>query len=289
MLALGKLLPISQIVALCLFSGSTVAGKEKPSYLALGDSISFGLNPTLLPTMPGQPLPTPSQFIGYPEVIGSVDSRFNPEVNASCPGETSSSFLYGPPDNGCNGQGPTGQGPFKPVIGLHTDYSGTQVAFAVSELARNKNIKLVTLSIGANDALVALAGCAIAGGDVPACIADQLPIALNAYGRNLAQILAAIRSNYSGTLILVNSYAPTAELNAVALGLNQVTTAVGQQFGARVADAYTAFQIASALSGGDPCKAGLLIPLGPGTCDLHPSLIGQKVLAAAVEVAVAKH
>ena len=276
------------VVGFGLQTPALPATGKTSTYLALGDSISFGLDPKLIPTLPGQPLPDPSQFTGYPEVIASIDARFDHEVNSSCPGETSSSFISGPPDNGCSGVGPTGQGPFKPTIGLHTKYSGTQLDFAVSQLAGNKSIKLVTLSIGANDALVALANCTIAGGDVPACIATQLPITLDAYGRNLAYILTAIRSKYSGVLILVGNYSPSSNFDSVALGLNAVMSQVGTLFGAKLADGFTAFQLASALKGGDPCKAGLLIPLGSGTCDVHPSRIGQDVLAAAVEVAIAK-
>src|SRR5690242_2260760 len=71
------------------------------TYLALGDSVSFGMDPNLLPTATGQPLPKPSRFVGYPEVIGGVDLRFHTLINASCPGETSGSFISGTaPDNG---------------------------------------------------------------------------------------------------------------------------------------------------------------------------------------------
>ena len=36
---------------------------------------------------------------------------------------------------------------------------------------------------------------------------------------------------------------------------------------------------------GDPRAAGLLVRLSPSSCDIHPSLAGQSLLAAAVEVA----
>ena len=72
-----------------------------------------------------------------------------------------------------------------------------------------------------------------------------------------------------------------------------MTAAVGAAFGAKIADAFTAFQIASAFHGGDPCAAGLLIRLpspGPnGICDVHPTLAGQDVIAAAVLVAINSH
>jgi hypothetical protein len=57
---------------------------------------------------------------------------------------------------------------------------------------------------------------------------------------------------------------------------------VGAAFGAKMADGFTAFQVVSAPFGGDPCKAGLLTRLTPTTCDVHPTRLGQSVLAAAV-------
>jgi hypothetical protein len=58
----------------------------------------------------------------------------------------------------------------------------------------------------------------------------------------------------------------------------------------KIADAFTAFQLASAAFNHDACQAGLLIPfpLSPYTvtpCDIHPSPIGRDLLAATVELA----
>jgi len=41
-----------------------------------------------------------------------------------------------------------------------------------------------------------------------------------------------------------------------------------------------------ARAGGDTCAAGLRIKLPSGGCDLHPTALGQQVLATAVEAAV---
>jgi lysophospholipase L1-like esterase len=280
---------LGSTLALGLVLHPAFAASHSYTYLALGDSISFGLDPTLLPTMAGQPVPPPTKFVGYPEVIASVDSRFNRELNGSCPGETSGSFIdTNEPDNGCNHTGPTGQGPYRPDGKLHAKYEGAQLDFALSQLSANKGIELVTLSIGANDALIAVANCAIAGGDVPTCVGTQLPIALGNYAQNLTTILAKIRVDYKGTIVLVNSYSPSPDLNPVAGALNDVTAQVGSVFGAKIADGFAAFQFASAYTGGDVCKAGLLIKKTDGSCDQHPSRLGQDVLAAAVEIALAK-
>ena len=146
-------LALAMLVAPPLFGGND----KNFTYLALGDSIAFGYNPTLFPpykTVP--PLPTPNQFIGYPERVEEYERLLHSEqeVNAACPGETSGSFLtLGAPDNGCQG--------FKAAVGLHTAYPGiAQATFAVSELASNKHINLVTLSIGGNDLLLLEYYCA---------------------------------------------------------------------------------------------------------------------------------
>jgi lysophospholipase L1-like esterase len=255
------------------------------TYLALGDSIPFGFNPTLF--SPLAPPPRPSQFTGYPEIVAGTP-RWKKFVNAACPGETSASFIaVGAPDNGCNGPGPQGQPPFKPSIGLRANYTGSQLAFAVSQLRANKSINLLTLSIGGNDLSLLEARCGgpAAPGFAP-CVAAGLPGVLQSYGANLAAILNTIRvqAGYKGKLVLVTYYAPDASpLTAAAVSaLNQTMTQIGSGFGARVANGFGAFQLGSALTGGDPCAAGLLIRLSATACDIHPSPKGRNLLAAAV-------
>ena len=123
------------------------------------------------------------------------------------------------------------------------------------------------------------------------CVATGLPKALTEYADNLAAILTRLRTYYSGTLVLVNNYVPNANptfIAAIRL-LNTITADVGAKFGVRIADAFTAFQIASVLTPstsapylGDPCAAGLLIRLSADRCDVHPSQKGRDLLAAVV-------
>jgi lysophospholipase L1-like esterase len=254
--------------------------------LALGDSIAYGLDIRLLMN---PPLPQPSAFVGYPEIVAKASPLgTKQELNASCPGETSTSFITAGPDYGCHSNGPDGEPPFKTWIGLHTDYSGAQLDFAVAELSSNKNVKLVTLGIGSNDALVLLRNCQGAA-DPNLCFSNGFPAVLQTYRANLAMILSAIRvqGGYSGKIVLVATYSPSAALIPVAVGLNTVTYSVGKQFHASYADAFTAFQIAALPYGGDVCKAGLLIPLPNNTCDIHPSPKGRDILAAVVLVTTA--
>jgi hypothetical protein len=89
-------------VGLIVFTvfGSPSFAASGYTYLALGDSVPFGMNVTLLPPY-SQQTPTRADFIGYPEVAAAA-MRVS-LLNASCPGETSGSFLdVQAPDYGCN-------------------------------------------------------------------------------------------------------------------------------------------------------------------------------------------
>ena len=275
-----------------LFSASTecllASNDSNYKYLALGDSIAFGLDPTLLITNPAA---APDQFTGYPEIVAQVEHLLQnkEEVNAACPGETSASFMdVGEPDNGCNGRGPQGQPPFKITPGLHTNYSGSQLDFAVSQLTSNTQINLVTLGIGGNDLLQVEAQCAAQPiPSFPDCVKEILPVTLQSYAKNLTSILAVLRANYRGTLVLVETYSPSNNplfIEAVA-ALNSVMMEVGRNFGVKFAHAFAAFQLLSALQDGDPCTAGLLIRLTATDCDIDPSPSGRDLLAATVILA----
>ena len=261
------------------------------TYLALGDSVPFGMNVNLVPPL-STVKPTPSEFIGYPETVANLDRLIglNTLINAACPGETSGSFLdITVPDNGCNSPHVAPDVPaFKPTYGLHVSYAEAQMAFAVEQLKSNKQIKLVTLSIGANDILLALPDLEKCGSDV-SCQQCVLGKVLGAYAVNLGTILTRIRAQYSGLIILVTYYSPQPALDSVTQALNTTMVQVGSSFpGVRFADGYDAFHIADAPFKDDACQAGLLIKLPPsaGTpCDIHPSALGRVLLAATVEFA----
>jgi lysophospholipase L1-like esterase len=301
-----KLLTITIPLTLLLVSPAFSGNDTNYTYLALGDSVPYGMNVGLLPPYSSQ-LPTAAQFIGYPEAVAQAEhlAQSKKEVNLSCPGESSGSFLnVAVLDNGCNFPhvipGVGSIPPFKAEngypsngIGLHTNYTNAQMDYAVAQLQANKHINLVTLSIGANDVLLLLNQC---GTDV-ACVNSGLPGVLGQYAANLGQILTGLRTVYQGQLILMTYYSPQPALNTITQALNntmlQVVTALKAQPGfapIAIADGYDAFQIASIPFGGDPCAAGLLVKLPaimgmPATCDIHPSQYGRDILAGTVELA----
>ncbi|MBL8215802.1 MAG: SGNH/GDSL hydrolase family protein [Bryobacterales bacterium] len=281
---------ISRVFA--VFFLTSVMWADSPhvdTHLALGDSITFGLDPLLLIT-PG-PLPSPDAFTGYPEIIArQLRLNRHKSLNAGCPGETSGSFLnVAAPDNGCNSPhvepGFTFP-PFKPTVGLHVAYTGSQIAYALETLKTNKKVDLITLSIGANDLLLVAQTCATAP-DFALCAQQQLAaVVLPNYAQNLAHILTALRvqGKYKGKLVLLTLFAPDNQpvTQQAVQALNMVMRVVATPFGATFADGYGAFQQAAAPFNGDPCAAGLLGRNPDNTCGQHPSLRGQQVLANAI-------
>jgi lysophospholipase L1-like esterase len=255
--------------AALLFGGGSQAAPGH-SYLALGDSVTFGFI-----TQAGFEYGNPENFVGFPDYGGDV-LRLQ-TVNASCPGETTASFLSATGvDNGCRG--------FRSQAPLHVAYTGTQLDYATTFLTEHPNTSLVTIQLGANDAFVLQRQCS---GD-PTCIAAGLPAVLATISANMDTILRDLRATgFHGILMVVNYYSldyGDAAGTALTRALNAAVTAHADADGAVVADAFTAFQ-AAAGAAGHTCQAGLLnaSPQNQFTCDVHPSQSGQKLLAQVVE------
>ncbi len=263
-------------LALALTGASAIAwaGSDdgRGKMLALGDSVVFGYI-----TQDGFAYVNPDNFLAYPELAGNA---LRLEVsNPSCPGETTAGFIsLSGADNGCR--------PFRANFPLHEAYSRTQLEFATAYLGANKRTRLVTLSLGANDGFLLIAACR---GD-SACIQAGLPAALGAVFTNLNTALSNLRATgFKGVLMVVNYFSldySDAAQTGLTIALNNALAAAAGANGAVVADAFTAFQNAATVAGGKTCKAGLLNgsnpQTSPFTCDVHPSLTGQRLLAKTV-------
>jgi len=262
-----------------LASASPPDAGNRGSLLALGDSIVFGYI-----TQDGPAYLNPGNFLDYPTFVG-LELQLG-TVNAACPGETTTSFISGTlPDNGCQA--------YRDNFPLHTAYSHSQLEFATNFLANNKKTRLVTVSVGANDGLLLERGCL---GD-PVCIQQGLPAVVATVSANLNTILGSLRATgFEGVLMVVNyyslDYTDPAGTGLISV-LNQTLAASAAAHHAVVADVFTAFQAAAnrlpAPLAGKTCLTGLLNgnPSDPtqSTCDEHPSLTGQQMLADAVEAA----
>jgi len=142
---------------------------------------------------------------------------------------------------------------------------------------------LVSLMIGANNAVAMRV-------NLPGRLPQQPRAApCSPLSSHVKKILSAIRTraHYTGQLAIVNyyslDYADAAGTGLTQL-LNQAIVSHAHADGAIVADAFSAFQHASASAAGHTCAAGLLnaSPQNQFLCDVHPSQSGQELLAQAV-------
>jgi len=265
------------LFALGSASAANPVGGSSP-YLALGDSIAFAFI-----DQAGYEYYYPINFVGYVDWT-SLASGLNP-ANASCPGETSGSFLSSTaPDNGCR--------LYRSLFPLHVVYGSvrsTQLGFATGFLLNHANTQLVTIAIGVNDLLLLEQQC----NNDPTCIEQGAPQVFATAGANMQKILAALRgTGYAGAIVVVNYYSldySNQFETALIVGLNQAITAPAPAYGAVVADVFSAFEGAASnqFAGGNTCIAGLLNPSNPQTsppsCDIHPSQFGHKLMAQVIE------
>jgi lysophospholipase L1-like esterase len=250
---------------------SGAGGSAAGTYLALGDSIGFGYRPRESDATYADA----ANFTGYPELIGEdLGLRV---LNATCPGETTASFLdVTAPSNGCEG-GPASGGGYRTSHPLHVEYDSadqSQLDYALSTLQETPGVVLVTLQLGANDGFLCQARttdqCASEVAGVAATVQANLDTALEAL---------RTRGGYGGPIVVLSYYAldyadgraaPTQVLNS---GIERAAAANG----ATVASGFEAFRPAAEQAGGSPVRAGLVFE-----DDVHPTAAGQRLLADAV-------
>jgi lysophospholipase L1-like esterase len=285
---IGLLSGFAAVLALAVPSAATAVARPPVTpgsqYLALGDSVTFGYEESNV-------VPTPNyrnaaNFYGYPEQFGA---QLRLQVaNAACPGETSSSLINPRAEsNGCENILGKGAG-YRTVYPLHVRYRGSQLNYGVSYLKTHRNVRVVTLMIGANDYFV----CVESTRD--GCTAQsERDAVLSKLSRNVRVILSAIRrgARYTGQIAIINYYAlnyANAAAAAQSAALNSTVDGAAQPFGVGIAPSFALMRLAAFQSGaqGDTCKAGLLTQLSTGQCGVHPSYAGQALLAQALMKAV---
>lgn len=280
------------VVAVVLFTlglGSAVAaGGSAPvtpgsRYLALGDSVVFGYQEPQV--MPAPNYHNPASLLGYPELLGAA--LHLKVVNAACPGETSASLINNKARSFACENSPSGpSGAYRVHYPLHVKYKGSQLAYAVSYLRAHRDVRLVSLMIGANDLFL----CQNTTRD--ACTGKaELQGVFAKVARNIRTILSAIRNRarYSGQIVVVNYYSlnyASAFITNLIIAGNKSGDAAAKPFHVEVADGFAQLRAASRHFAGNPCTAGLLNVTGQGKCGVHPSYAGQTLLAQAVEKAV---
>jgi len=269
-----KRAPTCSLLFLLVLAGDLANAQVNP-YLALGDSIPFGLNPTV-------PIGDILDYHGYPQFVASA-LNFS-LANAACPAETSASFInITAPDGGCH----LYRASNGPMFVQYSSLNQSQLRFAVAFLRANPSTHLVTITIGGDDLLLLKDACS-SQRNPAGCELQGLAKVLGEYARNLTQIYLAIRfeGRDRGPIVAANYFSPdyNNRLDDLAVvSLNAVTLNVTSAFGGKVADVFSAFQAASVAGGGLPCSpaVGLVFPnpTPPGGCNVHPTVAGHQLIA----------
>ncbi len=275
------------VMLLMLTPAATASHGSGGTYLALGDSVAAGTQQPALFTDRGY---TKILFRYLRRVVG-----FDHFVNLACPGDDTAEMLDGDASDGslCYGSGAV-----LPPGGT------SQLDAAVAFLTANPGeVKLITLTIGANDVLA----CDPLDPDVATCVAAQL----GQIGTNLPIIVGTLQAVAPGVpIVAMNYYNPNLALwltgpegMAVAdasLGLtvafNGTLEAIYGAFGVPVADVANVFRNfqtrgAIPLNVRKTClftrmcervEVGVFVlsdydPVTPGPqTDIHPSNIGHR-------------
>jgi lysophospholipase L1-like esterase len=236
-------------------------------YLALGDSIAFGYSPLL-----EEPW-VPQRFVGYPEIIGQ-QTRLT-TTNLACPGQTAQALVSRQAvDAGCFEMRASARADGVPF--LHTDYRGTQLRAALAAVRSDTPPSLISIQAGGNELSICF--------DDPhpkQCLDAALPKVTDSL-REVAQQLRA--AGYRGRVVLVG-YHLVPGLEPQLQRMNRAIEKAARGPYVVFADTAPLFDHYAHRHHGDLCSAGLLVVLPDGSCDLHPTLIGQRLIADAVLVA----
>jgi lysophospholipase L1-like esterase len=268
----------SRLVLLTAFCiGGAAAAEDRSGALILGDSVAF----SYISSVGYEYFYTdPENFVGFPANLGE---RLGLNVvNASCPGETTGSFMSAlAADNGCRA--------YRQAFPLHADYKSTQLAFATRYLAGHPEVRLVTITLGANDGLLLEASCASESTPalVAACIEAGAPAFLATVAGNMQAILSALRATgYRGAIVITNYYSidySDEAGTALTADLNAAIAAPAAAYGAVVADIFTAFKSVATKPafGGKTCNTGLLNPdvYNQYVCNIHPAHTGHRLIS----------
>ncbi len=238
-------------------------------YLALGDSFAFGYHLAQYNQEIANHTYSASSFNDgydtdfYNYLKGKL-SGIN-EVNYSCPGETSGSFVNG----GCAFHSSTSS--------LHSSYPTNQVQLqaAVNYLQQNPS-SVVTIDIGVNDA-INLSNTCQAQSNPASCYSQRTQNVLNTEKQNYDTILNALqKAAPSARIILIKSPDPVYydSSDALVSGINQIVDNEASSRGLREANTYSIFNSSNVCSLTNFCAS---------PSDFHPNASGYSAMASAIE------
>ena len=261
------LLLLVAIATGCGGSGSATPG-PKSYYLALGDSIAYGFQPTKKPGMRASAFDT-----GYVDVLAARLRRLAPHIrviNYGCPGESTVTFAHG----GCPGLADG----FK----LHDAFRGAQLRAAESFLrAHAGEVSPITLTLWGNDWLPLLLDKCQAKA---ACVRAQGPRTIAAIGARLTSILKRLRAAApDATIIATGAWnidpRRPAQLEPIYRALNASIARAASTSGARLAKTLPIFNPPGTAGKTQPRLCTLTFICSKS--DPHPTDAGYRALAGA--------
>lgn len=172
-------------VPVALASGRSPAATPKQYYLALGDSLVYGIQPAKVE----KGLPPSGFHTGFVDVFAARLRQLARKirvVNHGCPGETTKTFI-------------AGRCPWLPRP-LHDGFKGSQLAGALAFLrAHPGQVSPITLTLYGNDVAELTDACH----DEVVCIRRHAPRALEQFGARLSTILGRLHAAAPGAVIVV--------------------------------------------------------------------------------------
>ena len=271
--AVVLLLSLAILAVLALPGAATSGTVQRPVYqspqsyyLALGDSITYGFQPTK--AKPGAP---PSAFnTGFVDVFAARLRNLAAEiqvVNYGCPGESTKTFIAG----GCSGR--------HDVKGLHDNFQGAQLKAAVAFLrAHRGQVSPITLTLWGNDLGEILDACK----GKFACVQARAPRAISS---GLTKILRQLRAAAPQATIIVtgtwNPFGDFEQTDPLYRSIGTTIARVAKTAHAGFADTFPVFNPQGNLAREKARVCALTFACSKFKGDPHPTA-GYRAIAAAV-------
>jgi lysophospholipase L1-like esterase len=237
-------------------------------YLALGDSLAYGIQPNKSAGLP------PSAFnTGYVDVFAARLRRLAPNirvVNYGCPGESTKTFIAG----GCPWL--TGGKP------LHNAFKGAQLNAAVTFLRLHRGqVSPITINLWGNEVDALSDAC---GGNL-VCARARAPRAIAQFASRLTTILKRLRTADPKAEIIVvgawnNAISRLRETDPLLRSLNTTIGRVAAGARARFADTFPHFNPRGNVAREKARICALTFTCSHG--DGHPTNAGYRAIAAAI-------
>jgi lysophospholipase L1-like esterase len=287
-------------LAALVFAPAAGAFKLGSTYLALGDSLTYGYHQAQFASeLKSKRFVEPTTFEeGYVNDFGAMLKLANPKlqiINLGCPGETTETLIKGSGAAGYCAGGPTGT-PF-PYPFLHHPYTtGSQLSEALKILAENHDVSPISLDIGSNDVLQFLAAtCGFP--KTYTCSESQVAGEFGKIAGNVFSILSQLRAAApNAQIVVIGNYNPYPTIlpppggDKTLAALNGALAGVTAKVpGASFTSVEPAFN-PSLITGGPEtqdipaicaftamCPGGTFNPASP-EADIHPTKLGYRVM-----------